>query len=64
MNIDQARTNTSNIMNVTDMIAVAHEYEEQRKICGEPERVVAILKSYYGGFNVASDTSNFDRLRA
>lgn len=63
MNIHQARNDRTKLMNITDMIAVAREHDDQKLILGEPERLLKICAAYYGGFNVASDTRNFDRLR-
>lgn len=63
MNIYQARENRTHLMNVTDMLAVAHEAEGQKLILGEPERVIRVSAAYYGGFNTGSDTTSFDRLR-
>lgn len=63
MTIDQAREDAAHLMNVTDMIAIARQDADQRMICGEPERAIQVAAAYYGGFNTASDTRNFDRVR-
>ena len=63
MTIDQVRDDRARLMNITDMISIARAAAGQRLICGEPERVIRVLAAYYGGFNVGSDTRNFDRVR-
>jgi len=62
MNIDQARENTTHLMNITDMKAIADK-SDAPLVLGENQNTIRLVAKYYGGFNLASDTSNFDRLR-
>lgn len=63
MNIEQARTDRHRLMNISDMLEIAGEHLDQETVMGEPERVIRVSSAYYGGFNTASDTRNFKRVR-
>lgn len=63
MNIDQARENTTHLMNVRDMLAIAKAYPDQNFMFGISSRVLKVSAAYYGGINTASNTRNFDRIR-
>lgn len=64
MNINQARTDRTRLMNISDMMNIAREAGEPIDQCwGESKRAVCVSAAYYGGFNTASDTRNFDRVR-
>lgn len=64
MNIDQARSDRTHLMNVTDMLEIARNAGEPiDPKWGEPKRALRVAAAYYGGFNTAGDTRNFDRVR-
>jgi hypothetical protein len=63
MNINEARENTTHLMNVKDMLEVAKAYPDQNFMLGIPSRVLKVSIAYFGGINTASNTRNFDKLR-
>jgi len=64
MTIDQARNDSTRLMNITDMLAIASGSDSVMTDFGENRNVMNLLAAYYGGFNVGGDTSSFDRIRS
>lgn len=63
MNIREASANTTHLMNITDMLAIADSANDPvDPYWGESRRHLAALVAYYGGINVGG-SSDFDGLR-